>query len=336
MFSVRSHPLPTVPLKRYKGRFHELTEGLTLGDGMGTQLATEPKKNMQKKARVGAYRVWLHDFWLHWTNEAGKEFSKDRSGRDDNNEDKTGNCFYCNLCKNRELGEYGDCRVMPRNVNPVIVRNPTPVRGACHECRSTDHLKLACPRLNRAQGLGGNRPNQVVANNGGQGRGNQGNQARGRAFMLGVKEARQDSNIVTDAFTLNNHFATTLFDSGADYSFVSTTFIPLLGIEPSELGFRYEIEIASGQLVEYDKVIKGCKLEIEGHVFDIDLISFGHRSFDVIIGMDWLYNHKAEIIYHEKVVRIPLLDDNVLRVLGESREEKVRLLVSAKTRDKKQ
>ncbi|GJY04417.1 putative reverse transcriptase domain-containing protein, partial [Tanacetum coccineum] len=31
-------------------------------------------------------------------------------------------------------------------------------------------------------------------------------------------------------------------------------------------------------------------------------------SFDVIIGMDWLSDHKAEIICHEKVVRIPLLD----------------------------
>ncbi|GJX57920.1 hypothetical protein Tco_0289310 [Tanacetum coccineum] len=38
------------------------------------------------------------------------------------------------------------------------------------------------------------------------------------------------------------------------------------------------------QLVEIDKVIKGCKLEIEGHVFDINLITFGHGSFDVIIG----------------------------------------------------
>ncbi|GJX23118.1 putative reverse transcriptase domain-containing protein [Tanacetum coccineum] len=60
-------------------------------------------------------------------------------------------------------------------------------------------------------------------------------------------------------------FAMTLFDFGVDYSFVSTTFIPLLGIEPSDLGFSYEIEIANMKLVEIDKVIKGCKLEIEGH-----------------------------------------------------------------------
>ncbi|GJZ96218.1 putative reverse transcriptase domain-containing protein, partial [Tanacetum coccineum] len=53
---------------------------------------------------------------------------------------------------------------------------------------------------------------------------------------------------MTGTFTLNDHFATTLFDSGA------TTFIPLLGLEPNDLGFKYEIEIANGQLIEIDKV----------------------------------------------------------------------------------
>ncbi|GJR87884.1 putative reverse transcriptase domain-containing protein [Tanacetum coccineum] len=49
------------------------------------------------------------------------------------------------------------------------------------------------------------------------------------------------------------------------------------------------------------------------------------RSFDVIIGIDWLPDHKAEIIFHEKVVRIPLLDGKVLRVLGEKPKETMRL-----------
>ncbi|GKB15071.1 putative reverse transcriptase domain-containing protein, partial [Tanacetum coccineum] len=292
-----------------------------------------------------------------------REPSKDKNGKDDNKRARTRNAFAtnvnpvgrentgtwpkcttynsyhapegpCRICFNcNRPGHLArDCRSVLRNVNPVNARNLT-VR-ACYECDSTDHVRLACPRWNRAQGPGENRSNQVAANNGGQGRGNQGNQARGRAFMLGADEARQDPNIVTGTFTLNNHFATTLFDFGADYSFVSTTFIPLLGLEPSN--FKYEIKIASGQLVEIDKVIKSCKLEIEGHVFDIDLIPFGHGSFDVIIGMDWLSNYKAEIVCHEKVVRIPLPDSKVLKVLGERPKEKVRLLISVKASDKKQ
>ncbi|GJY31071.1 putative reverse transcriptase domain-containing protein [Tanacetum coccineum] len=97
-----------------------------------------------------------------------------------------------------------------------------------------------------------------MAVEGGLGHGNNGDQARGRAFMMGAGEARQDPNIVTGTFTLDSHYATTLSDFGADYSFVSTTFMPLLDIEPSHL-------------------------EIEGHTFDIDLIPFGHGSFDMIV-----------------------------------------------------
>ncbi|GJX47385.1 putative reverse transcriptase domain-containing protein [Tanacetum coccineum] len=284
--------------------------------------------------------------------------SRDRNAKDDNKRTRNGNafaitanlvrkeytyaapkCAKCNLHHSPEIPYHPcfnynrlghpakDCRVVPRVVNPVNARNPTAAHGACFECGSTDHFKAACPRLNQAQRPRGNCPNQDVANNEGQGCGNNGNQARERAFMLGVEEACQDLNIMTGTFTLNNHYATTLFDSGADYRFFSTTFISLLGIEPSNLGFNYEIEIASGQLVVINKVIRGCKLEIEGHVFDIDLIPFGHGSFNMIIGMDWLSKHKADIVCHEKVVRIPLQKGKVLRVIGERPKEKVRQLM---------
>ncbi|GJW95070.1 putative reverse transcriptase domain-containing protein [Tanacetum coccineum] len=130
-------------------------------------------------------------------------------------------------------------------------------------CGGTDHYKSACPKLNRAPRQGGNYLNQVLAIKGGQGRRNNGNLACGRAFVMGVEKAHQDPNIVTGMFSLNNHYATMLFDSGADYNFISTTFIPLLVIKPSSLGLSYKIEIASGQLVEINKVIRDYKLEIE-------------------------------------------------------------------------
>ncbi|GJS06720.1 putative reverse transcriptase domain-containing protein [Tanacetum coccineum] len=228
------------------------------------------------------------------------EPSRDGKARDDNTRSRTGrafatitnpirkeytgtapkcpNCNYhhqpempCRLCTNcNRLGHIAkDCRVGPRVVNPLNDRNPTDARGACFECGGTNHYKATCLRLNRVPRSGGNHPNQVMAIEGGQGRGNNGNQTRGRAFVMGAEEARQDSNIVMGTFTLNNHYSTTLFDSGADYSFVSTTFLPMLDIEPSNL------------------------------------------------------------------VRIPLLNGEILRVLGERLEEKVRHLLSAKAKEQK-
>ncbi|GKC27660.1 putative reverse transcriptase domain-containing protein [Tanacetum coccineum] len=228
----------------------------------------------------------------------GGEPSKDRNVRDDNNRTKTGNAFA--IIANPVRGGYTSHFAKDCRVVPrnvnLINARNRTVR-AFYECGSTNHI---------------------------------------RAFMLGAEEARRNPNIMTGTFTLNDHYATTLFDSGADYSFVSTTFLPLLGIEPSDLGFSYEIEIASGQLVEIDKVIKGCKLEIDGHVFDINLIPFGSGSVDVIIGRDWVFDHKAEIICHEKVVRIPLSGGKVLRVIGERPKEKMKHLRSARTKEHKQ
>ncbi|GKD78459.1 putative reverse transcriptase domain-containing protein, partial [Tanacetum coccineum] len=74
---------------------------------------------------------------------------------------------------------------------------------------------------------------------------------------------------------------------------------------------------------------------IDCHTFDIDLIPFGHGSFDVIVGMDWLSRHMAEIVCHEKVVRIPLPNGKILRVLGEKPEDKMKHLMSAKTEEQK-
>nr|GEU52769.1 putative reverse transcriptase domain-containing protein [Tanacetum cinerariifolium] len=107
-----------------------------------------------------------------------------------------------------------DFRVGSRIMNLLNARDMIAARMACFKRGGTKHYKEACHRLNRAPRPGGNRLNQVMAIKGGQGCRNNGNQACGRDFMMGAKEARQDPNIVTGAFTLNNHYVTTLFNSG--------------------------------------------------------------------------------------------------------------------------
>ncbi|GJU24967.1 putative reverse transcriptase domain-containing protein [Tanacetum coccineum] len=146
---------------------------------------------------------------------------------------------------------------------------------------------------------------------------NNGNQVKGRAFNVNVVGALPDLNVMTGTFSLNHHFAIILFDSGADFSFIFTDFAPLLNVRPSFLNPEYVIEVADGKKVEVDRIIRDCKLELGTSMFTITLIPLGHGSFDVIVGMDWLSEHKAEIVCHEKVVRIPLESGEILRVQGE-------------------
>ncbi|GJY75955.1 putative reverse transcriptase domain-containing protein [Tanacetum coccineum] len=141
------------------------------------------------------------------------------------------------------------------------------------------------------------------------------NQVRGRAYNMNVNamDVVQDPNIVTGTFYLNDHFVTILFDSGANFSFISTEFAPLLNVRPSIVNHGYVIEVANGKKVEVDRIIHDCKLEVGGSLFSINLIPLGHGSFDVIVGMDWLSQHKAVIVCHEKVVEIPVRN---VRILG--------------------
>ncbi|GJR11670.1 putative reverse transcriptase domain-containing protein [Tanacetum coccineum] len=69
--------------------------------------------------------------------------------------------------------------------------------------------------------------------------------ARGRAFVLSGGETRQDPNVVTCMFLLNNHYASILFDTGANRSFVSTAFSPLINIAPTALDVKYTIKLAN-------------------------------------------------------------------------------------------
>ncbi|GJS64441.1 putative reverse transcriptase domain-containing protein [Tanacetum coccineum] len=140
---------------------------------------------------------------------------------------------------------------------------------------------------------------------------------------------------MTGTFSLYNHFATFLFDSGVDYSFISTNCLPLINMKPSVISLSYEIEIASSIKVETNKIIRGCKLELEGHTFIIDLIPFGYGSFDVIVGMDWLSKLRAKIVCYEKIVQIMLSNGDILEVHGERPKGNLKHLKTMKVNEPK-
>ncbi|GKD63963.1 putative reverse transcriptase domain-containing protein [Tanacetum coccineum] len=167
----------------------------------------------------------------------------------------------------------------PGNVHPNVEN----ARGACYECGNTRHIKKNCPKLKNRRNGNGNSTTQ------------------GRAYTLGGRDAIPDSNVITGTFLLNKRYATILFNTGADRSFVSNTFSVLINLTPTTLESHYDVELADGKIIGVNTIIRGFTLNFMNHPFNIDLMPIPLGSFEVIIGMDWLTNYHGVIICDEKI-----------------------------------
>ncbi|GJU38409.1 hypothetical protein Tco_1191366 [Tanacetum coccineum] len=103
---------------------------------------------------------------------------------------------------------------------------------------------------------------------------------------VGTAETNPNSNVVTGTFLLNNRYASILFDTSADRSFVSTAFSSLIDIIPATLDNGYDVELADGRIIWVNTLIWGGTLNFLNHPFNIDLMPVEMGSFDVIIGLD--------------------------------------------------
>ncbi|GJY31661.1 putative reverse transcriptase domain-containing protein [Tanacetum coccineum] len=147
-------------------------------------------------------------------------------------------------------------------------------------------------------------------------RGNQGGNgnAPAKVYAVGRAGTNPDSNVVTGMFLLNNRYASVLFDTGADRSFVSTAFSSQIDITPATLDHFHDVELSDERIILLNAIIRGCTLYFLNLPFNIDLmpielgsldVTIELGSFDAIIGMDWLVKYQAIIVCAEKIVRIP-------------------------------
>nr|GEY12558.1 hypothetical protein [Tanacetum cinerariifolium] len=221
------------------------------------------------------------------------------------------------------------------NANRRAYEGPRPLCTKCNyhydspcapKCRATFVLNVVLKGISR-------RNVQKLKNN--NNRGNQvGNaKARAKVYAMGKAGANPDNNVVTGTFLLNKHYASILFDTGADRSFVSTAFSSQIIITQTTLDHDYNIKLADGRIVGLNTIIRGCTLNFLNHPFNIDLIPIELGSFDVIIGMDWLAKYHAVIICVEKIIHIPF-GDEILIVRGyrSSNKHRTRLNIMSYTK----
>ncbi|GKE60472.1 putative reverse transcriptase domain-containing protein [Tanacetum coccineum] len=163
-------------------------------------------------------------------------------------------------------------------------------KATCFECGVQGHFKRECPKQKNNKNCG----NQV---------GN--DRAPANVYVVGHAGTNPDSNTVLGMFLLNNRYASILFNTGADRSFVSTAFSFQIDITPSTLDHYYDVELADGRIIGLNIILRGCTLNLLNYPFNINLMPVELGSFDAIIGKDWLARYQAIIVCAKKIVRIP-------------------------------
>ncbi|GKA74044.1 putative reverse transcriptase domain-containing protein [Tanacetum coccineum] len=235
------------------------------------------------------------------------------------NETITGPCApRCHKCN--KVGHLArNCR------NTTTANNANNQRGTgsgqkptYYKCRVQGNFKRECPKLKNNNNCG----NQVRGGN-----------APAKVYMVGNVGTNPDSNVMTGTFLLNNRYASILFDTGADRSFVYTAFSSQIDITLTALDHYYDIELADGRIIRLNTILRGCTLNILNHPFNIDLMPIELGSFDAIIGMDWLVKYQAIIVCAEKIVRIPWGNETlIVHGDGSNRGNEARLHIISYTK----
>nr|GEZ09454.1 putative polyprotein [Tanacetum cinerariifolium] len=147
------------------------------------------------------------------------------------------------------------------------------VTGACFSCSLTGHMAKDCPKNNRGNG-NDKRPG-----------------VKGKVYSLTRDQATNSSGTVMGTLFKNGRDVFVLFDTGATHFVISVLLSKYINVSLMLLNYTLSISTPMRSLIR------------SANLFSLDMY-----DFDIILGMDWLINHRATIVYHTKSVIFGDLD----------------------------
>ena len=120
----------------------------------------------------------------------------------------------------------------------------------------------------------------------------------------GGVSADASPDVITGMISVYDHDAYALVDPGDTHSFISVPLTERHQIESQPIDGRMVVSVPNGDTMISERIVPGSRLVIQNKDFPVDLIVLGIHDFDIVLGMDWLSNHRATLDCYKKEVRL--------------------------------
>jgi hypothetical protein len=171
----------------------------------------------------------------------------------------------------------------------------------CYNCDQPGHYISECPK-----------PRQIKPNPQNQGAGNKPatpakkpmvHVRQGKLNFTAMSDIPEGASVLTGTFSINNTLVKILFDLGATHSFISENLLEKMGLKGMQTISAYKITTPGGNITSH-LVTFGVPLRLGSKVIRSNLITINLGSMDVILGMEWMNQHKVILDIADRVVEI--------------------------------
>lgn len=130
-------------------------------------------------------------------------------------------------------------------------------------------------------------------------------------------EDRDATNVIVGTFIIHSLPYFSLIDCGFTHSYVSSSVVGYLGIKVDDTSNKLFVISPLGQSIRVSKVYKRCSLEVQGYMFYTELMKLPFGEFDLILGMNWLVEHRVGLDCESKRVTFKVGNDLEIVMVGE-------------------